>query len=575
MKRKAFAGWCVLVILSLPAFVTAGPVPDTGQETCYDAIESMGKNCPEYCDGGCQREFVDPDDAEKTIKDYYYNDGTSCTKYAYYGFSKCYDSGVKDCEVSDLTCTEGVVDEAGSCPDTCYRDRNCEERVDCPSDLGTGTDAFLGQDGNYTTNPPSYTGLDGENTATDVTDDLIMVRDEKTGLTWLIKESSGTSVNVASKTYNHSDSTEKFIGFVNSTGAADLGFGGHDDWRLPTIKELSSFVNSENVDPAVDASNYFLNMQSGHYWSSTSVAGEGADAGNIFYVDFTDGSIGSDSADTENYVIAVREPNLATAKAERFKTVGDTIVDTESGLMWQKTSAFEGDWEEALFFCEQDTFGDYTDWRMPNRKELQSLIDYAKTSAPLADTGEDKFGIDPVSYWTSTTFVQDPTNAWTVNFENGHIEGKNKVTDKCKVLAVRGSQNEDPDLVWITEPTMTSAWMLGRMMPIIWGNTAKIKGNVNISVSTDAGASWTPIVENTANDGSYVWREIGKNDKGEDMGLPEDELFMVKVEAVDDSGGENVQGLFSIGPDTGTVSVEWTLEKIIYGLQVLTGQVTE
>jgi hypothetical protein len=296
-----------------------------------------------------------------------------------------------------------------------------------------------------------------------------------------------------------------------------LQFGGHDDWRLPTIQELSSIVDCENIEPAVNAdskSGYFLNMQlaadgddttHGYYWSSTPVAA-GADAGNMFYVNFTDGSIGSDSTDIKNYAIAVRG-DTAASSADRFQVYGDTVVDTLSGLMWQKTSAFTGNWEDALVYCENTDFDGYEDWRMPNRKELQSLIDYAKSAAPVAYSA---FTVAAESYWTSTTYAKDPTTAWAVNFENGYIGSKGKVTES-KVLAVRGGQNEiDEDV--ISEPKQTSAWMMGRVMPIVWnwGTPSSPKDNVDIFVSQDAGKTWAAIVKETPNDSTYIWWEIGK-----------------------------------------------------------------
>ena len=91
-----------------------------------------------------------------------------------------------------------------------------------------------------------------------------------------------------------------------------------------------------------------------------------------------------------------------------------------------------------------------TDWRLPNIRELFSLVDFAFFNPAIsnaAGTGQGS-GSDPFSnfqgpdqpfagYWSSTTDAGDSNIAWFVDFFDGPVVGRNKVGLRF-VLAVRG-----------------------------------------------------------------------------------------------------------------------------------------
>ena len=78
----------------------------------------------------------------------------------------------------------------------------------------------------------------------------------------------------------------------------------------------------------------------------------------------------------------------------------------------------------------------HSDWRLPNIKELESLNN--ETHRPAFDS-ENSFpaGGEDV-YWTSTTLMNHPTRAWTVDFTFG-IASYEEKTEKVRVRAVRGT----------------------------------------------------------------------------------------------------------------------------------------
>jgi uncharacterized protein DUF1566 len=149
----------------------------------------------------------------------------------------------------------------------------------------------------------------------------------------------------------------------------------------------------------------------------------------------------------------------------RFVDNGDgTVTDTCTGLMWQKNTAvpaskiFDHDldhkilWQDALNYCEllgPNTTGQvdvvfggagYDDWRLPNVRELQSIIDYGRVSPSI----DPVFGAESAWYWSSSSFnVSDPVigRAWTVGFITGDSNGYGNRKDGLNLVrAVRNAR---------------------------------------------------------------------------------------------------------------------------------------
>ena len=114
---------------------------------------------------------------------------------------------------------------------------------------------------------------------------------------------------------------------------------------------------------------------------------------------------------------------------------GDVIVtDSETNLIWQKTYAdYIMTWQQALNYCATSTYAGYTDWRLPNKNELASLMNYEK-SDPVSD-----FPDMPSKYfWSSTTNTSNDTNsAWHVAFGSGGVG----LSDKISCYYVRCVRN--------------------------------------------------------------------------------------------------------------------------------------
>lgn len=132
-----------------------------------------------------------------------------------------------------------------------------------------------------------------------------------------------------------------------------------------------------------------------------------------------------------------------TASSPSYTDNGDgTVTDNLTGLMLVKDGNSAGcnngntlTWEQALTFCEELNFAGYTDWRLPNVKELESIVDCG-TFNPAINTLY-FLNTKNSNYWTSTTFKPNTGYAWVVVFNNGYVNITNK-TNSYYVRAVRG-----------------------------------------------------------------------------------------------------------------------------------------
>jgi hypothetical protein len=124
-----------------------------------------------------------------------------------------------------------------------------------------------------------------------------------------------------------------------------------------------------------------------------------------------------------------------------------TVTDKYTGLMWKKCSEPDTTadcsgmpnvytWADAISQCENLTYAGYSDWRLPNMKELFSLIKYEGSSGPYIDTTYFPNTVNSY-YWTSTTFAPTPTSAMAVSFSVGFVSGNLKAAGNMYVRCVR------------------------------------------------------------------------------------------------------------------------------------------
>lgn len=114
------------------------------------------------------------------------------------------------------------------------------------------------------------------------------------------------------------------------------------------------------------------------------------------------------------------------------------VLDRTTGMMWQQceiglnydaeNKACTGDiqtfsWQQALLEANDNSYGGYTDWHMPNLKELASIVSH-HCANPALDTevflfSKELLNVEEQNYWTSTTVSALPSYAWTFQVSDG------------------------------------------------------------------------------------------------------------------------------------------------------------
>jgi len=110
----------------------------------------------------------------------------------------------------------------------------------------------------------------------------------------------------------------------------------------------------------------------------------------------------------------------------RFEVRDDEVIDQLTGLVWCRNASlaeFPLTWQEALDYVagmnREQRFGE-RDWRLPNRRELRSLLSL-QTKLPALPERHPFINVFNGWYWTSTTAAISPAHAWYVALDGARM----------------------------------------------------------------------------------------------------------------------------------------------------------
>jgi hypothetical protein len=306
---------------------------------------------------------------------------------------------------------------------------------------------------------------------------------------------------------------------------------GYDDWRMPNYLELLSLVNLGNVDLALPVNHPFINLKAGYYSSTTNDRLRGSALVvylqpyvvhanttfppghwesipknldgvvpkyyDLFLLPVRGSTSGSDFEvpQTGQQIRFYEGDDASVQEGEEWPSPrlvdnkDGSVTDRLTGLMWGSDShilytrdpAFDtvGVWQGAVPWTmaldyiaklNGEQFLGHEDWRLPNRHEMASLIDYSRnepcipqhnpftTTYPDAQAGE-------FTYWSSTTLADSPDSAWCFTYGLSNLYTDDKDVERA---------------VWPVR-TDTSPWPSGSIHGYILGDSLP-KKDIEVSL---------------------------------------------------------------------------------------------
>lgn len=300
--------------------------------------------------------------------------------------------------------------------------------------------------------------------------------------------------------HDYNDAAEKRVSWEEALNYCDdLSLSTYTDWRLPNVNELRSLFSFKTYSRPQNGSlieDTFKFSTTEAYWTSTTLA---TNTEHAYLVHFGDGSIQTNlkthghSNDVPVHVRCVRRgtihndcsaQNVSSApassssqgsssseapqeqntlpvlktmqsvsqydnddgdyqlgKARSYTKADGVVYDEATGLTWEAMMRENPvNVENAFSYCDGLSLDSKTDWRVPDIRELASLVYYgAYGKSPAIDINvfSDAQELANPNFWTSTESIKSDAGYWFVNFDEGYTNESLK-TSKLNVRCVSG-----------------------------------------------------------------------------------------------------------------------------------------
>jgi hypothetical protein len=238
-----------------------------------------------------------------------------------------------------------------------------------------------------------------------------LVADRTTGLRWNQNASPATFPLGWSEAF-------EYIGRLNRDG-----YHGVNNWRMPCRRELFSLVSHQQVNPALPDGHPFTDVFSGYYWTSSPCRRLSDQA---WYIHLGGGRIQRGMKHGSYMLWPVTGPQADEHDmSNRFAIENDVARDRLTDLVWLRHSELidrQINWKKALEAIDAlnaEKVGGHTNWRLPNIRELESLVDLSRHSPALP--ADHPFGHVAGGYWSSTTSAYETRYAWVLYARDGAV----------------------------------------------------------------------------------------------------------------------------------------------------------
>ncbi|MCF8069922.1 MAG: DUF1566 domain-containing protein [Desulfobacterales bacterium] len=252
---------------------------------------------------------------------------------------------------------------------------------------------------------------------------------------------------------------------------------GYQDWKIPNRKELFSLISHNTINPSLPINNPFSNVFTGYYWTSSTCARlpdqawyihlggarvfkgmkynsymvwpvrtvKDHNRSKLFHtgqkICFDESGVVIDCHDTGQD--GEIQAGVKYTK-DRFTENKQTICDNDTGLIWLRSANVHKktmDWNstfELISEMNSEMAHGYSDWRVPNIIELESLTDMSQHSPALPN--DNSFNDVQAFYWSSTTSMYDTNYAWVLYMIDGAVGVGYKPLSEFYLWPVRGKE---------------------------------------------------------------------------------------------------------------------------------------